>query len=45
MTVDYHALLSLVTLMLNAQNGIGLAKKMQWEKLCRLIQQLQVTVS
>ena len=37
MTIDHHALLSLVILMLNAQNGIGLTKKMQLEKLCRLI--------
>ena len=43
--VNHHALLLLVVLMLNAQNGIRMTKIMQLEKLCRLIQQLQVTVS
>ena len=43
--VNNHALLLLVILMLNAQNGIRMTKIMQPEKLCRLIPQLQVTVS
>ena len=45
MTIDHHALLSLVISMLNARNGIHLIKIMQLEKLYRLIQQLQVLVS
>ena len=45
MTIDHHALLSLVISILNAQNGIRFIKIMQLDKLCRLIQQLHVTVS
>ena len=38
--INDHTLLSLVILMLNAQNGIPWTKIMQLEKLCRLVQQL-----